>query len=151
MGTCCVSCSMLGVGNIMPFRIQPQTWGNWDLPEDRDTQRINHKMEWQKQRETHTHTHKNIKYRNIGCSCSVTKSCWTLWGRMDCSMPGFPVPHHLPKFARVHVHWISDAIQPSHPLLPSSPPALNLSHHQGLFQWVSSSHQVAKVLERLQL
>ena len=55
---------------------------------------------------------------------------------MDCSMPGFPVLHYLLKFAQIHVHCISDAIQPSHPLLPSSPSAFNLSQHQGLFQWV---------------
>ena len=60
-------------------------------------------------------------------------------------MPSFPVLHHFLEFA--HVHWVGDAIQPSHPLLPTSPPALNLSQRQGLFQWVSSSHQVAKVLE----
>ena len=65
---------------------------------------------------------------------------------MDCSMPGFPVPHHLPEFAQVHVHWVNDAIQPHHPLSSPSPPALNLSQHQGLFQWVPL-HQVAKVLE----
>ena len=65
---------------------------------------------------------------------------------MDCSKPGFPVHHHLPELAQTHIHWVGDAIQPSHPL--SSPSlALNLSQHQGLFQWVSSSHQVAKVLE----
>ena len=65
---------------------------------------------------------------------------------MDCSMPGFPVHHQLPEFMQTHVHWVGDAIQPSHPL--SSPsPAFNLSQHQGLFQWVSSSYQVAKVLE----
>ena len=62
-------------------------------------------------------------------------------------MPGFPVLHHLPDFAQTHVHWVSDAIQPSHPLSPPSPLALNLSQHQGLFQGVSSLHQVAKVLE----
>ena len=61
--------------------------------------------------------------------CSVTKSCLTLCDPMDCSMPGLPVPHHLPEFAQVHVQCISDAIQPSHPLTPSSP-ALNLSPHQ---------------------
>ena len=61
--------------------------------------------------------------------------------------PGFPVLHCLPEFAQTHVHWVGDAIQPSHPLLPHSPPTLNLSQHQGLFQWVSSSHQMAKVLE----
>ena len=65
---------------------------------------------------------------------------------MDCSMPGFPVLHHLLEFAQTHVHWMDDAIQPSHPLSSPSPLALNLSQHQGLSQWVSSSHQVAKVL-----
>ena len=66
---------------------------------------------------------------------------------MDCSMPGFPVIHHLPEIAQTHVHWIGDTIQSSHPLSPSSPPAFSLSQHQGLFQRVTSSHQVAKVLE----
>ena len=66
---------------------------------------------------------------------------------MGCSSPGFPVPHYLPVFAQTPVPWVSDAIQPSHPLPPPSPPALSLSHHQGLFQWVSSSHQVAKGLK----
>ena len=66
---------------------------------------------------------------------------------MDCSTPGFPVHHHLLEFAQTHVHWVGDAIQPSHPLLSPSPPALSLSQHQGLFQWVSSSNLVAKVLE----
>ena len=65
----------------------------------------------------------------------------------DCNTPGFPVLHYLPEFAKTHVHWVDDAIQPTHPLLPTSPPALNLSQNQGLFQWDSSSHQVAKVLE----
>ena len=66
---------------------------------------------------------------------------------MDCSTPGFPVLHYLPEFAQTHVNWVGDAIQPSHPLLSPSPSALNLSQHQGLFPWVGSSHQVAKVLE----
>ena len=71
---------------------------------------------------------------------------------MDRSTPGFPVLHHLPEFAQTHVHWVSDVIQPSHPLSPPSPPAFNLSQHQGLFQWVCSSHQMAKVLQlQLQL
>ena len=65
----------------------------------------------------------------------------------DCSMPGLPVPYHLLEFAQLHAHWISNAIQLSQPRLPSSHPAFNPSQHQGLFQWVSSSHQVAKVLE----
>ena len=79
--------------------------------------------------------------------CSVTQLCLTLCNPMDCSMPGFPVLHYLPKLAQTHVHWISDAIQPSHPLSSPFPPALSLSQHHGLFQWVSSLYQVAKVLE----
>ena len=66
---------------------------------------------------------------------------------MDCSMPGFPVHHQLLELTQTHVHSVSDAIQPPHPLSSWSPPAFNLSQNQGLFQWVSSSHQVAKVLE----
>ena len=66
---------------------------------------------------------------------------------MDCSMPGLPVHHQLPELTQTHVHQVSDAIQPSHPLSSPSPPALNLSQHQGLSQGVSSLHQVAKVLE----
>ena len=81
------------------------------------------------------------------CYCSIAKLCPTLYKPMDCSTPGFPVLHHLPELAQTHVHRVSDAIQPSHPLSPPSPPALSLSQHQGLFQWVGSSHQVAKVLE----
>ena len=73
-------------------------------------------------------------------------SCLTLCDPMNCSTTGFLVHHYLPEFAKTHVHLVSDAIQPSHPLLSPSP-AFSLSQHQGLFQWVSSSHQVAKVLE----
>ena len=71
----------------------------------------------------------------------------TLFDPMDCSTPGFPVHHQLPEFTQTHVHPVGDAIQPSHPLSSPSPPAFNLSQHQGLFQWVSSLHQMAKVLE----
>ena len=78
---------------------------------------------------------------------SVTQSCPTLWDFMDCSTPGFPVHHQLLEIAQTHVCWVGDAIQPSHPLSSPSPPAFNLSQHQGLFKWVSSWHQVAKVLE----
>ena len=73
--------------------------------------------------------------------------CPTLWDLMDCSMPGSSVLHCLLKFAQIHVHRVGDVIQPSHPLLPASPPALSLSQHQGLFQWFGSSHQKVKVLE----
>ena len=83
------------------------------------------------------------------CCCSVAKSCPTLCNLMDCSTPGLPVFHHLLEFAQVHVHWIGDAIQPSHPLSSPSPPAFHLSQHQGLFQWVCCSYQVAEVLGAL--
>ena len=82
------------------------------------------------------------------CYCSVTNSSLTLCDLMDCSMPGSSVHHYVPEFAQVHVHWVDDAIQPlSHLMLPPSPHALNLSQHQGLFQWVGTLYQVAKVLE----
>ena len=67
------------------------------------------------------------------CSHRVTQSCLTLCNIMDCSTPCFPVHHYLPEFAQTDVHWVDDAIQPSHPLLPLSPPALNFSQHQGFF------------------
>ena len=66
---------------------------------------------------------------------------------MDCSTSGFPVLHPLLEFAQTHIQWAGDTIQPSHPLSPPSPPALNLSQHQGIFQWVGSSYRVAKVLK----
>ena len=66
---------------------------------------------------------------------------------MDCSRPGLPVHYQLPEFTQTHGHWVSDAIQPSHLLSSPSPLAFNHSQHQGIFKWVSSSHQVAKVLE----
>ena len=78
---------------------------------------------------------------------------FTIWATreacdsIDCSIPGFSVLHYLPEFAQIHIHWVVDVIQPSHPLSPSCTPALNLSQHQGLFQWLGSSHQVAKLLE----
>ena len=78
---------------------------------------------------------------------SVAKSCLTLCDTMDCSTPGFPVHHQLWELTETHVHWVGNAIQPSHPLLSPSPPSFNLSQHQGLFQWVRSLHQVTKVLE----
>ena len=77
---------------------------------------------------------------------SVAQSCPTLCDPMNRSMPGLPVHHELPEFTQTHVHRVSDAIQPSHPLSSPSPPAPNPSQHQSLFQWVNSSHEVAKVL-----
>ena len=78
---------------------------------------------------------------------SVTQSCPNLCDSMDRSMSGLPVHQQLPEFNQTHVHWVGDAIQPSHSLLSPSPPALNLSQQQGLLKWVSHLHQVAKVLE----
>ena len=79
--------------------------------------------------------------------CSLVQSGLTFCHPMDYHMPGIPIHYNLPVFAQTHVHWFSDFIQPSHLLSSSSPPALNLSQYQGHFQWVVSSHQVAKVLE----
>ena len=79
--------------------------------------------------------------------CSIAWSCPTLCYPMDCSTPDLPVLHLLPEFAQLHVYCIRDAIEPSHPLTPSSSSALKPSQHQGLFQWVSCSHQVTKILE----
>ena len=80
--------------------------------------------------------------------CSVAQSCPTVCDPVGCSTPGLPVHHHLPELAQTHVHRVGDAIQPSHPLSPPSPPTFNPSQHEGLFQErVSSSHQVAKALE----
>ena len=78
---------------------------------------------------------------------SIVQSCPALYDPMDSSMPGLPVHHQLPEFTQTHVHCVNNAIQPSHPLSTPSPPALNISQHQSLFQWVSSSHQVAQILE----
>ena len=89
----------------------------------------------------YTHTCISVQFS------SVAQSCLTLCIPMDSSMPGFPVHHQLPELAQTHVRRVSDALQPSHPLSSPSPPAFNLSQHQDLFQWVSSLHQMAKVLE----
>ena len=108
----------------------------------------------------HSHSQADAAWTSLGvgqvlnCSCSlvvqfssVTQSCPTLSDPMDCSTPGLPVHHQLPALAQTHVHRVGDAVQPSHPLSSPSPTAFNLSQHQGLFQSVSSSHQVVKVLE----
>ena len=89
----------------------------------------------------------NIVLEHLVQFSSVAQSCPTLRDPMNRSMPGLPVHHQLPEFTQTHVHRVSDAIQPSHPLSSPSPPAPNLSQHQSLFQWVNSSHEVAKVLE----
>ena len=88
-----------------------------------------------------------IQFSSVTQSSPVTQLCLSLCDPMNLSTPGLPVHHQLPEFTQTHVHWVADAIQPSHPLSSPSPPAFNLSQHQGLFKWVSSLHQVAKVLE----
>ena len=91
------------------------------------------------------HTRIRVSLYHVQFS-SVAQSCLTLCNPMDRSTPGLLVHHQLLEFTQTRVHWVSDAIQPSHYLSSPSPPAFNLSQHQGLFKWVSSSHQVAKVL-----
>ena len=89
--------------------------------------------------------HKNIHIHYYMLSVqfsSVAQSCPTLWDPMNCSTSGLPVHHQLLEFTQTHVHWVSDAIQPSHPLSSPSPPVPNPSQHQSLFQWVNSSHEV---------
>ena len=91
-----------------------------------------------------------IRWWSIGCISSVqfssvAQSCPTLCDPMNRSTPGLPVHHQLPEFTQTRVHWVSDAIQPSHPWSSPSPPAPNPSQHQSFFQWVNSSHEVAKV------
>ena len=76
---------------------------------------------------------------------SVAQLCPTLWDPMDCSTPGLPVHHQLLMFTQTHIHWVGDAIQPSHPLSSPFPPTFNLSQHQGLFKWVRSLHQEEQV------
>ena len=88
----------------------------------------------------------SLLMQSISSSVQSLSRVW-LCGPMDCSMPGLPVHYQLLEFTHTHVHWAGDAIQPSHPLSSPSPPAFNFSQHQGLFQWVSSLHQAAKVLE----
>ena len=87
-----------------------------------------------------------LKFHSVQFS-SVTQSCLSFCYLMNCSTPGLPVHHHLLEFTQTHVRQVGDAIQPSHPLLSPFPPDPNSSQHQSVFQWVSSSHEVAKVLE----
>ena len=94
--------------------------------------------------------HHSSKASILRCSVqfsSVAQSYPILCNPMNCSTPGLPIHHQLPEFTQTHVHWVGDAIQPSNPLSSPFPPALNPSQNQGLFQWVGSLHQVAKILE----
>ena len=96
------------------------------------------------------HVHMSVFYVCVSIQfSSVAQSCLTLCDPLNHSTPGLPVHHQLLESTQTHVHCVGDAIQPSHPLSSPSPPSLNLSQHQGLFKWVSSSHQVAKVVSLL--
>ena len=88
-----------------------------------------------------------FKSASLRYQCSSVQLCVTLCNPMVCSTPGLPVHYQLLEFAQTHIHWAGDAIQPYHPLSSPSPPAFNLSQHQGLFQGVSFSHQVDEVLK----
>ena len=110
--------------------------------------KVNHSMVFSIFTDTCNYHHNQFSSspKAVSC-CSVTQLYPTLCDPMNCKTPGLPVHHQIPELAQTHVHWVSDAIQPSHFLSSPSPPAFNLSQHQGLSQWVSSSHQVTKVLE----
>ena len=95
----------------------------------------------------HLCVHYSTIYDSQHIFSSVAQLCLTLCDPMECCKPGFPVHHQPPELAQTHVHWVSDDIQPSHPPSSPSPSAFNHSQHQGLFQWVHFSHQVAKILE----
>ena len=95
----------------------------------------------------HTHFSSPAFYPSSVQFGSVAQSCPTFCDPMNRSTPGLPVHHQLPEFTQTHVHRVGDAIQPSHPLSSPSPPAPNPSQHQGLFQYVNSSREVAKMLE----
>ena len=109
--------------------------------------------QWFKGSSIHTNQYDTLltncggKYDTLNQFSSVAQSCPTLCDPENRSMPGIPVHHQLPELAQSHIHRVGDAIQPSHSLLSPSPPTFDHSQHQGLFQWVSSSHQVAKILE----
>ena len=102
---------------------------------------------WQARRKEHEASQRAFILKTSFQFSSVAQSFLTLCDPMNSSTPGHPIHYQLPEFTQTHVHQVSDAIQPSHLLSSSSPPAPNPSQHQSLFQWVNSSHEVAKVLE----
>ena len=109
-------------------------------------QRLDYRRPWEEDSLADGVSRRSLPLSRVRFS-SVAQSCPTLCDPMNRSTPGLPVNHHLPEFTQSLVHRVSDAIQPSHPLSSPSPPAPNSSQHQGLFQWVNSSHEMAKVLE----
>ena len=142
-----------GNGNLLQYSCQdnPMDRGVWQVT----VHGVAESQTWLKQLSMHVECEVKWKKERIQTwllvlhtfQFSLVQSCPILCDPMNCSMPGFAVHHQLPELAQTHVHRVGDAIQPSHPVLSPSLPAFSLSQHQGLFQWVSSSHQVAKVLE----
>ena len=136
------SCSVMS-DSLRPHGVQPtRLFRPWDFP-GKSTGVGCHCLLHQ----LTTNGHSKIQIIYSVQFSSVAQSCLTLCDPTNRSMPGLPVHHQIPEFTQTHVHWGSDAIQPSHPLSSPSPPAPNPSQHQSLFQWVNSSHEVAKVLE----
>ena len=130
--------------------------GKWSSQNSTTTKKTNPVKTWPQDmnsnfpKEDTEMTNKDIKTLSRSLTIqfsSVTQSCPTLCNSMNLSMPVLPVHHQIPEFTQTHIHWVSDAIQPSHPLSSPSPPAPNPSQNQSLFQWVNSLHEVAKVLE----
>ena len=122
-------------------------WGNWDPTSPRVPQKRKISLYIENNHQRHNKQRQNKTLIFLLSVQSVSLLCPTLCNSTDCSKPGFPVHHQLLELAQTDIHRVGDAIQPSYPLQSPSPPAFNLSQHQGLFQWVTSSHQVAKVLE----
>ena len=113
------------------------------------TRETHHKIDDLSWKRLYTQRQENPSLSHLGILTQnqfslVAQLCPILCDPMDCSTPGFPVHHQFPELTQTHVHRVGDAIQPSHPLSCPSPPTFNLSQYHGLFQWVSSSHQVAK-------
>ena len=123
--------------NTYIWTLERWNWLTYMQGSSRDTDVENRLVDTAGERESRTnreHWHTYIQFS------SVAQSCLTLCDPMDCSTPGHPVHHQLPEFNQTHVHWVGDVIQPSHPLSTPSSPTFNLSQHQSLFKWVSSSH-----------
>ena len=131
-------CQSDGQAQIQGAESYTQLWGS--------SCQVTWQRQWVCVEHRKNRTNKSIYLSSVQFS-SVAQLCLTLCDPVDCSTPGLLVHHQPTEFTQTHVHRVSDAIQPSHPLSFPSPPAFNLSQNQGLFQWVSSSHQVAKVLE----
>ena len=135
-----------GNGNLFQYYCQenPKDRGSWWATVHRVSKNQALWSKWAQHRILYYTT----LYYSVQFSSVQLLSCvWLFVTPMDCSMPGFPFHHQLPELTQTHVHWVGDAIQPSHPLSSPSSPAFNLSQHQGLFKWVNSSHQVAKGLK----